>query len=71
MSGTGATRSLEVQAQEIAESFINGNMSWVINQVTQAKSKKVVAVLAAKVVLILPEDQRTLFVRALHNRAVS
>lgn len=71
MSGAMATRSLEVQAQEIAESFINGNMSWVINQVTQAKSKKVVAVLAAKVVLILPEDERALFVRALHNRAVS
>ncbi|MEE9612348.1 MAG: hypothetical protein V3W19_13925 [Desulfatiglandales bacterium] len=66
-----ATRSIDEQAQEIAESFINGNISWAVNQVIQAKNKKIAAVLAVKVVLMLGDDGRASFVRALHNRMVS
>lgn len=70
-----ATRSIEVQAQEIAESWINGNNTWVLNQVTQAKSKKLAALLAVKVLKILqgfnPPSSGDDFIRALHNRMVS
>lgn len=68
-----ATRSINEHAQEVADSFVNGNISWAVSQVIQAKNKKVVALLAVKVYLLLPEanSYKGSFVRALHNRMVS
>ncbi len=66
-----ATRSITVQADEIAESFINGNIAWAVSQVTQAKNKKIVALLAVRVYMRLPDGSKDSFVRALHNRLVS
>ncbi len=70
-----ATRSIEVQAFEIASSFSNGNIAWAVSQVTQAKNKKVSALLAVKVYMALQDardgSMASSFVRALHNRMVS
>ncbi len=64
---------LDFRVLKIAGAFSEGNTrrTWAINEVTQASSKKMAALLAAKVMKHLLPDVQNDFVRALYNRVKS
>lgn len=50
------TSELKARATELAESFINGNLTYVANEILRSRSKAAAAYMALKVADQLPAD---------------
>jgi hypothetical protein len=59
---------MEERADKLAESWVNGNLSWVIDEISDGYHREQVALLSVLVYERLDERQRLVFLRMLKDR---